>query len=141
MASLPIATPASFTPCSKPHSHHGRLPSTASVSCACGIVRYWQRTYEPIGWRACGTSSSGWASWLGRSLFLPKTTRGGPVGERAASVSQLKIRSGSLVGTWSSLVGLDGDVEIEAAGPEPGRRVDVRARHALAVQQGLDQPG
>jgi hypothetical protein len=48
-ASLPMATRRSFTPCSKPHSQNGRLPSTASVSGAWGIVRYWQRTVAPGG--------------------------------------------------------------------------------------------
>ena len=38
-ASLPIATPASLTPCSNPQIHQGRLPRTASVSGAWGISR------------------------------------------------------------------------------------------------------
>ena len=51
---LPIATPCSFSPCSKPHSQNGREPITRAVSPACGISMYWQRRRVPGAWRCAG---------------------------------------------------------------------------------------
>src|SRR5918998_480683 len=48
MVSLPAATPASFTPCSNPHIHHGREPRTPSVGPPAGATSTWvARTGAP----------------------------------------------------------------------------------------------
>src|SRR5262245_58576837 len=95
-ASLPIATPASLTPCSNPQIHHGRLPRTARVSGASGISTYVQRTVVPGGWRRAGTPWRGWHSVAGRSLFFAKSVRPLRVSEpRATSVSQLVFTGSS----------------------------------------------
>ncbi len=96
-ASLPIATPRSFTPCSKPQSHHGRLPSTASVS---RHLRDRRRTGSAAGSPAScarrGARKSGWHSSGGRSLFLANRVCPSRVcGPSTTRVSQL-VSSGSL---------------------------------------------
>ena len=73
--SLPIATPCSFTPCSKPHSQSGREPSTACAP-ASSSSRYCVRTLPPAGRRANASTTCG--SGTGRSEFLANSVRPPP---------------------------------------------------------------
>ena len=86
--SLPMATPRSFTPCSRPHSQSGRDPSTRSAPVS-GRARYWVRTSPPTETRAIapggdaetvcavrpGSASISWTSLHGRSELLAKRVR------------------------------------------------------------------
>src|SRR5829696_1517571 len=69
MVSLPAATPASLTPCSKPHIHHGRDPRTPTVGPRAGSTATWVARTGPSSRRG-GCHSSHCASPGGRSEFL-----------------------------------------------------------------------
>src|SRR5215211_4726236 len=84
MVSLPAATPASLTPCSKPHIHHGREPSTPRVGPGAGAVSTWVARTGPSSRRG-GCHSSRCASSGGRSEFLAQSVRPAAVAGASAT--------------------------------------------------------
>ena len=77
--SLPTATRCSFTPCSRPHNHDGREPTSATAP-ESGIVRYWVRSCgpgprRPNAWLIC-SSPAGRSEFFANSVpWVPTAAR------------------------------------------------------------------
>src|SRR5205807_108628 len=77
MVALPMATPATLTPCSTPHIHDGRDPTKANVSrFAASMSRYVVRVSRST--RGPNRSTT-WSSAGGRSEFLANNVQWLPV--------------------------------------------------------------